>query len=110
MRGGFAGRKVEESTMRFGVSGLALFVIAVVALVIAKTADIAARLVSFYTTRLHDGGEIVRWMAYGPVVPIVITSVLLIAALYVILAKPYSIQDRHWAYGALGTLVGFWLK
>jgi large-conductance mechanosensitive channel len=96
--------------MRFGISGLALFVVAVVALVIAKTADITAKLISFYALRLNAGASIAHWMAYGPVVPIVISFVLLAAALYLILAKSYSVQDRYWAYGALGTLVGFWLK
>jgi hypothetical protein len=41
---------------------------------------------------------------------LVITGVLLVAALFVILIKKYPAQAKYWAYGALGTGVGFWLK
>ena len=49
-------------------------------------------------------------MSYPFVAQLVISAVLLIAALFVILTKKYPPQDKHWAYGALGTVVGFWLK
>ena len=41
--------------------------------------------------------------------PILVSAVLLIAALWVILAQKYTPTDRHWAYGAVGTVVGYWL-
>lgn len=41
--------------------------------------------------------------------PTLISVVLLAAALWVILSQRYTPTDRHWAYGALGTVVGFWL-
>jgi len=41
--------------------------------------------------------------------PVVVSLVLLIAALWVILSKRYTPTDRHWAYGSVGTIVGFWL-
>jgi hypothetical protein len=41
---------------------------------------------------------------------LVITFVLLAASLFVILSKRYAPTDRHWAYGTVGTLIGFWLK
>jgi hypothetical protein len=49
-------------------------------------------------------------MSYPLVAQLVISAVLLAAALFVILTKKYPPQDKHWAYGALGTVVGFWLK
>jgi hypothetical protein len=49
-------------------------------------------------------------MNYPLTAQLVITGVLLVAALFVILTKKYPAQDKHWAYGALGTVVGFWLK
>jgi len=49
-------------------------------------------------------------LSYALGTQLVISAVLLIAALFVILAKRYPAQDKHWAYGALGTVVGFWLK
>jgi hypothetical protein len=38
-----------------------------------------------------------------------ISGVLLFAAVWRILSKRYTPTDRHWAYGTIGTLVGFWL-
>ena len=49
-------------------------------------------------------------LSYALGAQLVISAVLLIAALFVILTKRYPAQDKHWAYGALGTVVGFWLK
>ena len=49
-------------------------------------------------------------MSYPLAAQLVISAVLLVAALFVILTKRYPAQDKHWAYGALGTIVGFWLK
>jgi hypothetical protein len=41
----------------------------------------------------------------------VISMVLLISSLFVILSKKlYTPQDRHWDYGMVGTILGFWLK
>lgn len=39
-----------------------------------------------------------------------ISVVLLAAALWVILSQRYQATDKHWAYGTIGTLIGFWLK
>ena len=44
------------------------------------------------------------------IMPIVVTLVLLVGSLFVILAKRYQATDRHWAYGTVGTIVGYWLK
>jgi hypothetical protein len=96
--------------MRIGFSGLALFVAGVVALTFAQAAAITARYMLYYTFRLHTNAEAETWMAYVPTMPVIITAVLLAAALYVILARKFSAQDKNWAYGTLGTLVGFWLK
>jgi hypothetical protein len=41
--------------------------------------------------------------------PGIVTLVLLAAALWVILSRRYSTTDRHWAYGAIGLIAGFWL-
>jgi hypothetical protein len=54
--------------------------------------------------------ELSNGMNYPLTAQLVISAVLLIAALFVILTKRYAAQDKHWAYGALGTVVGFWLK
>lgn len=43
-------------------------------------------------------------------VQIIISVVLLIASLFVVLSPKYGPKDKHWAYGTIGTLVGFWLR
>jgi membrane protease YdiL (CAAX protease family) len=40
---------------------------------------------------------------------VTISLVLLAASLFVILWKGYGPKDKHWAYGTIGTLLGFWL-
>jgi hypothetical protein len=41
---------------------------------------------------------------------VLVTLVVLIACLFVILSKGYDPNSQHWAYGTVGTLVGFWLR
>src|SRR6266849_2308252 len=58
-----------------------------------------------------------RWNLYSyfpgpvdrPLVFQMVLSVLLLAAsLFVILSTRYGPKDKHWAYGTVGTLIGFW--
>jgi hypothetical protein len=44
------------------------------------------------------------------IMQIVISIVFISASLFVILSRRYAPTDRHWAYGALGTILGFWLR
>jgi hypothetical protein len=39
-----------------------------------------------------------------------ISLVLLIASLFVILSSNYEIAVRNWAFGTIGTVLGFWLR
>jgi hypothetical protein len=41
---------------------------------------------------------------------IVVSLALLGVGLYVILIKQYPPADNNWAYGAVGTVIGYWLK
>jgi hypothetical protein len=43
-------------------------------------------------------------------VQIIISVVLLVASLFVVLSPKHGPQDKHWAYGTIGVLVGFWLR
>jgi hypothetical protein len=43
-------------------------------------------------------------------VQLTISALLMAASLFVILSKKYGPKEQYWAYGTLGTLVGFWLK
>ena len=40
---------------------------------------------------------------------ILVSLFLLAAVLWVILSRRYGPTDRHWSYGVIGTVVGFWL-
>jgi hypothetical protein len=42
--------------------------------------------------------------------PIVVTGIIGLAALYIILSKKFESDSLKWAYGVIGTIVGFWLK
>lgn len=39
-----------------------------------------------------------------------LSLVVALVALAVIVAKQGASQDKHWAYGAIGTIIGFWLN
>jgi hypothetical protein len=41
--------------------------------------------------------------------PVIVTVVVLLLSLIVILSSRYSDTDRKWAFGAIGTIVGYWL-
>ena len=41
---------------------------------------------------------------------VLLSLILLAASVFVILAKRFGPKDKHWAYGTVGTLIGFWLK
>ena len=43
-------------------------------------------------------------------IQIIITSILLVASLYIILSQRYAESDLKWAYGTVGTIMGYWLK
>jgi hypothetical protein len=40
----------------------------------------------------------------------ILSGVILACALYVILSKRFQPREKHWAYGVVGTLIGYWLK
>ncbi len=43
-------------------------------------------------------------------VQILLTAALMAASLIVVLSNKYTPAQKHWAYGMIGTLLGFWLK
>jgi hypothetical protein len=44
------------------------------------------------------------------VMQIVVSAVILSAGLWVMLSGRYGADAMHWAAGAMGTVVGYWLK
>jgi hypothetical protein len=51
--------------------------------------------------------EFPDWVAV--MMQVLISLIILGAALWVILSRKYQPTDRHWAYGLVGTVIGFWL-
>ena len=41
---------------------------------------------------------------------VVISLIVLAAALYVIIGRPDATDDHKWAYSIVGTIVGYWLR
>jgi hypothetical protein len=41
---------------------------------------------------------------------VIISVIVLITTLFVILSKRYDDATQKWAFGAVGTIIGFWLK
>jgi hypothetical protein len=48
--------------------------------------------------------------AVGTFMQVLVSIVLLAAALFVILSKKYDAKAKHWAYATVGLITGFWLK
>ncbi|MCA9280887.1 MAG: hypothetical protein KDA30_02490 [Phycisphaerales bacterium] len=51
-----------------------------------------------------DVGTLRRWMM------VVVTIIVLGVSLYVILSDGQDEGSKKWAFGAVGTIMGFWLK
>ncbi len=51
-----------------------------------------------------DPDSLRRWMMG------LVTAVVLCVSLFVILRKKQDEGSREWAFGAVGTIMGFWLK
>ena len=47
--------------------------------------------------------------ASNETVSIVITFIVLAAALYIILSKKYPDDTQKWAFGIIGLIIGYWL-
>jgi len=41
---------------------------------------------------------------------IIISVVVLGASTFIILSHSFDAKDKHWAYGSVGTILGYWLK
>src|SRR2546427_6777852 len=44
------------------------------------------------------------------IMQIVVSLVLLAAALFIILSERYDPNSKHWAFATVGTILGFWLR
>jgi hypothetical protein len=72
-----------------------------------------ASLAWFASPKLTASAPQVAAFGTFPPVPVamqvVITVSMLATSIFIILSKRYSPTDKHWAYGTLGTILGFWL-
>jgi hypothetical protein len=54
--------------------------------------------------------ELVFGLGVRDVMMVVISVIVLGSSLFVILSKRYDDATQKWAFGAVGTIIGFWLK
>jgi hypothetical protein len=47
---------------------------------------------------------------YRVLMQVLLSLVLVGASLLIILSQAYDPNSKHWAFGTIGTIVGFWLK
>ena len=74
-----------------------------------------ARIIQMELGKAAPSGKSAKeWLAHQKALrfyaQIAISAVLLAAALYIILSTSFSPSEKHWAYGTVGTIIGFWLK
>ncbi|MCC6445554.1 MAG: hypothetical protein IT210_19125 [Armatimonadetes bacterium] len=61
-------------------------------------------------------GALIRWLTQAQesrlrlLMACLITFIMLTGTLYVILANRYDDSSQKWAYGAVGSILGYWLK
>ena len=58
----------------------------------------------------HTASPVAAVLTMREWVQIIISVVLLVVSLLVVRSPKYGPNDKHWAYGTIGTLVGFWLR
>jgi hypothetical protein len=72
--------------------------------------DLTGDLFGFWATpkssKLIDEGP----FSTRTIVQILLSVLLAALSLFVILSDRYAGKPRHWAYAAIGVLLGFWLK
>lgn len=51
-----------------------------------------------------DDSTISLWMRMA------VTLIILLSALFLILSKQYDSEQQKWAFGVIGTVLGYWLK
>ena len=62
-----------------------------------------------FSPTLMEGGGGISVSGVHDIMQAVISVIVLCASLFVILSKRYASSDKHWAYTAIGTILGFWL-
>ena len=72
--------------------------------------DLVGDLFGFWTT--PKGSKLVEEGPFSTrgIAQIVISVLLAVLSLFVIRSERYAPTVRHWAYGAIGVLLGFWLR
>jgi hypothetical protein len=61
------------------------------------------------STFLYTTNTLTQGSGSREVMQIIISLVILGASLYIILSKKYDDDVQKWAFGAIGTVIGYWL-
>ena len=90
-----------------------LFVVTVAALLFTS---ISTRKIVYYWAGVRTTDGISKRdkarSAFDPrtIMQIVVSLTILGCAVYIVLSRSYDPQEKHWAYGSAGTILGYWLK
>jgi hypothetical protein len=88
------------------VRGATLFIIAAVGLFASKyPASIGGLILAYPSGSQEHLKDIIKL-----VMQVLISVGTGIPAVFIILAKRYAPKDKHWAYGTVGLIIGFWLR
>jgi hypothetical protein len=63
-----------------------------------------------FSPSLGGAAAVISSAAVPLVMQVIISVVVLVAGLYVALSGKYQPAEKNWAFGIIGTIVGFWLK
>ena len=98
--------KPKETKQRKRRLPVFLFIFTVVVLLVLRSAP---ELLLLPLPGFHGTGEDLP-LPVRDVMQIVLSIIVLLAALFVILSKRYPEATAKWAYGSLGTILGYWLS
>lgn len=100
--------QVETGDTRFE---LLLFFIPIIALILGVVALVFILFYQIILSNSRKDNAVIHVQKIPlPSMPVVISILVLLSALYVILTSDYREEDNKWAYGIIGTIVGYWLN
>jgi hypothetical protein len=63
-----------------------------------------------YLYYLRETPEVERFARRPDAMQVTVSLAVLGASLFIVLSKKYESVDKHWAFGIIGTIIGFWLR
>lgn len=100
----------DERTWIGRINPLVLFSLSVLALLVVRAVPESMVLRLPFAAIVPGDGFPPATVHVKLLMQVVISLAVLYVGLRVILAKSLQQKDKNWAYGAIGTIIGYWLK